>query len=82
MPSLGLKQWRSALKWTQVQVAEKLGVTIRTYKSYEQGSYKLPLRVILAIQALTLLVMLPQLANGQPDDLLPQLRLLLQTDGA
>ncbi|AVX40618.1 TPA: helix-turn-helix transcriptional regulator [Yersinia enterocolitica] len=82
MPSLGLKQWRSALNWTQVQVAEKLGVTIRTYKSYEQESYKLPRRVMLAIQALTLLVMLPQLANGQPDDLLPQLRLLLQTDGA
>ena len=33
-----LKQWRAELGWSQQTAADRLGVTLRTYKYYEFGS--------------------------------------------
>ena len=33
-----LKQWRKEMELTQKEAATKLGVSLRTYKYYEQGA--------------------------------------------
>lgn len=34
------KAWRRGLDWTQLQAAEWLGVSVRTYESWESGARK------------------------------------------
>lgn len=46
-----LKPWRNSLQWTQRQAAEAMGVSLRTYISYEKASP--PLAVEFASLAIT-----------------------------
>ena len=50
-PSAWLKEWRTALGWTQAKAAQELGVSLSTYSRYER--YETPLVVILAAKYLS-----------------------------
>jgi transcriptional regulator with XRE-family HTH domain len=50
MTGFELRLWRRGLGWSQERAAEELGVSLRTYKTYEKKSP--PRMAILATQAL------------------------------
>ncbi|WON75548.1 helix-turn-helix transcriptional regulator [Serratia sp. UGAL515B_01] len=50
MTGFELRLWRRGLDWTQERAAEELGVSLRTYKSYENKAPKKT--AIIAAQAL------------------------------
>jgi DNA-binding XRE family transcriptional regulator len=50
MTGFELRLWRRGMNWTQERAAEELGVSLRTYKTYEKKAP--PQLVILATQAL------------------------------
>lgn len=50
MTGFELRLWRRGLDWTQERAAEELGVSLRTYKTYENTVPKQT--AILAVQAL------------------------------
>lgn len=50
MTGFELRLWRRGLDWTQERAAEELGVSLRTYKTYENTAPKQT--AILAAQAL------------------------------
>jgi DNA-binding transcriptional regulator YiaG len=40
--------WRRAMKWTQIEAAEALGVGVRTYISWEKGEHGIKRHHVLA----------------------------------
>ena len=46
MKLTGLKQKRKALKLTQSQAAERLGVSVRNYRAYEEGTSRPPIEFL------------------------------------
>lgn len=44
-----LKELRLRAKMSEKEIAEKLGVDIRTYRKYEKGESKLPIRRLIGI---------------------------------
>ncbi len=50
MTGFELRLWRRGLGWSQERAAEELGVSLRTYKTYEKKSP--PRMAVLAAQAL------------------------------
>lgn len=44
-----LKQYRKEYKITQTKLAEELNITLRTYRSYEQGTRTIPEEIFLHI---------------------------------
>lgn len=60
MTGFELRIWRKGFGWDQERAAEELGVSLRTYKSYEK-SPEITRVVAMATQLLLLKSMLPQL---------------------
>lgn len=44
-----LRAWRAAKRWTQQQVADQLGYSLRAYAEYEKPGRELPLVLALAL---------------------------------
>lgn len=51
MTGFELRLWRRGMNWTQDRAAEELGISLRTYKSYEKMGP--PAIAILASEALS-----------------------------
>lgn len=65
MTGFELRLWRRGFNWTQERAAEELGVSLRTYKTYEKkGPSKL---VILATRGLDSLS--SKVSDGRPKNL-------------
>lgn len=79
MTGFELKLWRTGLGWTQERASKEFGISMRTYIRYEQDN---PPRVIeLAIQALSLAAMLPDIDALSADTLRQRVR-TKQPDGS
>lgn len=59
-----LKLWRKSLLWTRERAATELGVSLRTYKSYENAK-EVKRAVGLATVTLSLISMMPSLKSEQ-----------------
>ena len=59
-----LKLWRKSMLWTRERAATELGVSLRTYKSYENAK-EVKRAVALATVPLTLISMMPTLKTEQ-----------------
>lgn len=57
-----LKLWRKGLNWSRERAAAQLGVSLRTYKNYENSDNIRP-AIALATVTLTLANMLPALKS-------------------
>jgi transcriptional regulator with XRE-family HTH domain len=74
MTGFELKLWRTGLDWTQERAAEEFGISMRTYIRYEQT--KPPRVIVLAIQALSLVAMLPAVDTLPVHTLRQRIRIL------
>lgn len=74
MTGFELKLWRTGLDWTQERAAEEFGISMRTYIRYEQS--KPPRAIVLAIQALSLVAMLPDIETLPVETLRQRIRTL------
>lgn len=72
-----LKLWRRSLLWTRERAAAELGVSLRTYKDYENVDDKVKRSIALATVTLSLINMLPSL-QSQEISKLSMVRLLEQ----
>lgn len=54
MTPAGLKRWRTHLRLTQQQAADRIGVVLRHYSDFERGVDPIPLRIRLACAAIAL----------------------------
>lgn len=52
MTGFELRLWRRGLDWTQERAAEELGVSLRTYKTYENTAPKKTATQALAVREL------------------------------
>ncbi|KHJ66419.1 hypothetical protein QU24_19470 [Pantoea rodasii] len=59
-----LKLWRKSMLWTRERAATELGVSLRTYKSYENAE-EVKRAVGLATVTLSLISMIPSLKSEQ-----------------
>ena len=59
-----LRLWRKGLNWSRERAAAQLGVSLRTYKDYENTDSVRP-AIALATATLTLSNMLPALQSDQ-----------------
>lgn len=59
-----LKLWRKSMLWTRERAATELGVSLRTYKSYENAK-EVKRTVGLATMTLSLISMMPTLKTEQ-----------------
>lgn len=76
-----LRLWRKSLLWSREQAARELGVSLRTYKDYENAQ-TVKRAIAMATVTLTLMNVMPALRSDQlSKDLLLQM-LLKMTDGA
>ncbi|CAK6500760.1 hypothetical protein SERMPB_00037 (plasmid) [Serratia marcescens] len=69
MTGFELKLWRTGLGWTQERASKEFGISMRTYIRYEHADP--PRAIELAIQALSLAAMLPDI-DALPADTLRQ----------
>ncbi len=74
MTGFELKLWRTGLGWTQDRAASEFGISMRTYIRYEQANP--PRAIELAIQALSLAAMLPDIDTLPADTLRQRVRTL------
>ncbi|BAO36970.1 TPA: helix-turn-helix domain-containing protein [Serratia marcescens] len=74
MTGFELKLWRTGLGWTQEQAAKEFGISMRTYIRYEHG--KPPRAIELAIQALSLAALLPEIDVLPAETLRQRVRML------
>lgn len=58
MTGFELKLWRTGMGWEQERAAEELGVSRRTYQTYEKTEP--PKTIVLATQALSLRALWPE----------------------
>ena len=49
MKFIRIKEFREHRNYTQIQVADFLGVTKNTYSNYENGKTKVPIRVLIQL---------------------------------
>ncbi|MFR0656221.1 helix-turn-helix transcriptional regulator [Pantoea sp. SIMBA_079] len=76
-----LRLWRKSLLWSREQAARELGVSVRTYKDYENAQ-TVKRAIAMATVTLTLINVMPALRSDQlSKDLLLQM-LQKMTDGA
>lgn len=76
-----LRLWRKSLLWSREQAARELGVSLRTYKDYENAQ-SVKRAIAMATVTLTLMNVMPALRSEQlSKDLLLQM-LQKMTDGA
>ncbi|ORM78904.1 helix-turn-helix domain-containing protein [Pantoea eucrina] len=76
-----LRLWRKSLLWSREQAARELGVSLRTYKDYENAK-TVKRAIAMASVTLTLINVMPALRSDQlSKDLLLQM-LQKMTDGA
>ncbi len=76
-----LRLWRKSLLWSREQAARELGVSLRTYKDYENAQ-TVKRAIAMATVTLTLINVMPALRSDQlSKDLLLQM-LQKMTDGA
>lgn len=59
-----LRLWRKGLLWSREQAAAELGVSLRTYKDYENAE-SVKRSVAMATVTLSLISMMPALQSGQ-----------------
>jgi len=59
-----LRLWRKSLMWSRERAAEELGVSLRTYKDYENTD-RVKRAIAMATTTLTLSNMLPALQSEQ-----------------
>ncbi|MEN4170807.1 helix-turn-helix domain-containing protein [Serratia marcescens] len=71
MTGFELKLWRTGLGWTQERASKEFGISMRTYIRYEHADSDPPRAIELAIQALSLAAMLPDI-DALPADTLRQ----------
>ncbi len=62
-----LKELRTRLGWTQIQMAEALGVTERTIQRVERGEYELNLKIWQIKKFLSLLSQAEMSIDNLPD---------------
>lgn len=74
MTGFELKLWRTGLGWTQEQAAKEFGISMRTYIRYEHGNP--PRAIELAIQALSLAALLPEIDVLPAETLRQRVRML------
>lgn len=76
-----LRLWRKSLMWSREQAARELGVSLRTYKDYENAQ-TVKRAIAMATVTLTLINVMPALRSEQlSKDLLLQM-LQKMSDGA
>lgn len=79
MTGYELRLWRKGFRWDQERAAEELGVSVRTYKSYEKKVGDVSKTVELATYALSLRSLYPELADPglSPDAILQLLKIVV-----
>ncbi|EBW2268528.1 hypothetical protein J9E33_002405 [Salmonella enterica] len=79
MTGYELRLWRKGFRWDQERAAEELGVSIRTYKSYEKKVGDVSKMVELATYALSLRSLYPELAAPglSPESILQRLKIVV-----
>ncbi|MBH3283784.1 transcriptional regulator [Serratia marcescens] len=75
MTGFELKLWRTGLGWTQERASKEFGISMRTYIRYEHADP--PRAIELAIQALSLAAMLPDIDALPAETLRQRVRMLV-----
>lgn len=77
MTGYDLRLWRKGLGWSRDKAAEELGVSLRTFKRYE-NSPQLNRHIALATVTLSIQNQLPLLGNKSPERIVQFLNVMIE----